>query len=241
MSQQKRNREILTYPNPHLLKAAQRVERFDEELSELFDEMCGLMHASDGVGLAATQVGEPIQLLVLSNYVFLPEEERKEILDNDGDMGPNVAVINPEVIDESSDLINDYEGCLSFPEVYIKVKRPRWVKIKAQNLQGEVIELEGEGLGARAILHEMDHLTGKVMTDHLGFLDRQKALKDHQRVQKNRRLKAEREAEETSTEGEGVSARSPSRVKVGGARARSSKHSSKAKRSGNKKRNGKRR
>ena len=74
MSQQKRNREILTYPNPHLSRAAHRVESFDDELSELFDEMCGLMHASDGVGLAATQVGEPLQLLVLSSYVFLSEE-----------------------------------------------------------------------------------------------------------------------------------------------------------------------
>ena len=196
MSQQKRNRQILTYPNPYLREEARRVDTFDDSLSSLFDEMCILMHDSDGVGLAATQVGESLQLLVLSNYVFLSEEERKEIMEHDGDMGVNIAVINPEVVEQSSEMINDFEGCLSFPEVYIKVKRPAWVKIRAQRLDGSEFEIEGEGLGARAILHEMDHLTGKVMTDHLAFLDRQKALRDHQKIQKSRRLKAEEESED---------------------------------------------
>lgn len=240
MSQQKRNRQILTYPNPHLSKAAQRVESFDESLSELFDEMCELMHESDGVGLAATQVGEPIQLLVLSHYVFLSAEERKEILDNDGDMGPNIAVINPEVVEESPEQLNDYEGCLSFPEVYIKVKRPRWVKIRAQKLSGETFELEGEGLGARAILHEMDHLTGKVMTDHLGFLDKQKALKDHQKIQKQRRLKAAREAEEAGGESAGGDPEGRG-VRIGGKRVSPNKPSGRSGRANKRSKSSKRR
>ena len=196
MSQQKRNRQILTYPNPYLREEARRIEAFDESLTELFDEMCILMHESEGVGLAATQVGEPIQLLILSNYVFLSEDERRVILDQDGDMGPNIAVINPEVIDHSEEMINGDEGCLSFPGVYIKVKRPVWVKIRAQGLDGAEFELEGEGLGARAILHEMDHLTGKVMTDHLAFLDRQRALRTHQKNQKNKKRKAQQDQNE---------------------------------------------
>ena len=198
MSQQKRNRQILTYPNPYLREEAARVEVFDESLSELFDEMCALMHESDGVGLAATQVGESLQLLVLSSYVFLSDSERQEILDQDGDMGANIAVINPEVIEQSEEMINADEGCLSFPGVYIKVKRPVWVKIRAQRIDGSEFEIEGEGLGARAILHEIDHLTGKVMTDHLAFLDRQKALRDHQRIQKNKKLKAQSEHDDES-------------------------------------------
>ena len=195
MNTPKMTRKILTYPNPHLRTAAARKKLYDH-LRSLFEEMCILMHQSDGVGLAATQVGEPIQLLVLSSYVFLSDEERAKILEEDGDMGEDLAVINPEVLEESDELIVGNEGCLSFPDVYIKVKRPSWVKIRALGLDGEPVELYGEGLGARAILHEMDHLTGKVMTDHLSFLAKQKALKDHQRIQKAR----QKEAGEVSTE-----------------------------------------
>lgn len=189
----KKKRIILTYPNPYLREEAEVIELFDEGITALFEEMCDLMHQSEGVGLAATQVGESLQLLVLSSYVFMSEEDRKQVAES-GNMGPNVAVINPNVIEQSEDMLLDYEGCLSFPDVYIKVKRPAWVKIGAQNLEGEHIELKGEGFGARAILHEMDHLTGKVMTDHLSFLARQKALKDHQKIQKNLAKKAESES-----------------------------------------------
>ena len=197
MTSPQTKRKILTYPNPYLREEAQTVLKFDDELKALFEEMCVLMHESDGVGLAATQVGESIQLLVLSSYVFLSEEERKRFSESEeGDMGEDLAIINPQVLEQSEDELVDYEGCLSFPDVYIKVKRPRWVKIVAQDIHGEQIELRGEGFGARAILHEMDHLNGKVMTDHLSFLAKQKALKDHQRIQK--RL-AKNKAEETSS------------------------------------------
>ena len=194
MNTPKKERRILTYPNPYLREVARPVTEFNDELRSLFEDMRVLMHHSDGVGLAATQVGEPIQLLVLSDYVFLPEAEREKIIEEDGDMGEDIAVINPQVIEESEVLVVGNEGCLSFPDVYIKVKRPTWVKISAQDLNGERIELRGEGLGARAILHEMDHLTGKVMTDHLSYLARQKALKDHQKIQK---LRADELTEET--------------------------------------------
>ena len=195
MTSPQTKRKILTYPNPYLREEAQCVHQFDENLKALFQEMCILMHESDGVGLAATQVGESIQLLVLSSYVFLSEEERKQFSEQeDGDMGEDLAIINPQVLEQSEDELIDHEGCLSFPDVYIKVKRPAWVVIEAQDLNGERIELRGEGFGARAILHEMDHLNGKVMTDHLSFLAKQKALKDHQRIQK--RL-AKKKAEES--------------------------------------------
>ena len=185
MTSPQTKRKILTYPNPYLREEAKHVHQFDENLKVLFEEMCVLMHESDGVGLAATQVGESLQLLVLSSYVFLSEEERKQFSEQeDRDMGEDLAIINPKVLEKSEEELIDHEGCLSIPEVYIKVKRPAWVKIEAQDLNGDRIELRGEGFGARAILHEMDHLNGKVMTDHLSFLAKQKALKDHQRIQK---------------------------------------------------------
>jgi peptide deformylase len=73
--------------------------------------------------------------------------------------------------------------CLSFPEVFIPVTRPAHVRIRAQDAEGRSFEVEGEGLGARALLHEIDHLRGVVMVDHVSFLQRQRALKKHDKVQ----------------------------------------------------------
>ncbi len=231
MTSPQTKRKILTYPNPYLREEAQAVERFDENLKALFEEMCFLMHESEGVGLAATQVGESLQLLVLSSYVFLSEEERKQVTESeDGDMGEDLAIINPKVLEQSEDELIDFEGCLSFPDVYIKVKRPSWVVITAQDIEGNPIELRGEGFGARAILHEMDHLNGKVMTDHLSFLAKQKALKDHQRIQK--RL-AKKRAEENGSSAQNQTSKVN---KTKSSHAKSKKGSSKAKKGQKKKR-----
>ena len=129
----------------------------------------------DGIGLAATQVGLGIRLLLLSPYAF----EREE-----GEGKPNYVVINPEVVWESDEKELGEEGCLSFPGVYITVERPLKVRIRAQDQTGKSYELEGEGLGARAILHEIDHLNGVVMIDHVSHLQRSRALKKHQKNQK---------------------------------------------------------
>ena len=204
--------EILTFPNPFLRKVASRVEVFDEALGALVEEMAVVMHAHEGVGLAATQVGRDMQLLLLSSYVFLSPEERARLADDPTWRGEDIAVINPRVVEQSADEITDTEGCLSFPEVYIKVPRPRWVKIEAQNARGELITLEGEGFGARAILHEMDHLNGKVMTDRLSYLARETALNKHRRVQ--RALEAKRD-KERAREAQGGRALG---VRVGGRR-----------------------
>ena len=190
--------EILAYPNPFLRTKAQIVNIFDESLQNLVEQMYTTMHTSEGVGLAATQVGKDMNLFVLSSYAFMSEEEKKVALQT-GDMGEDLVIINPQVMAESEEKVADYEGCLSFPEVYIKVKRPIWVKIKAQNVKGEFFELEGSNFGARAILHEMDHLKGTVMTDHLSYISRTKALNKHKSIQKSIRAKKEQEAEESAT------------------------------------------
>ncbi len=166
--------EVLAYPNPFLRQKAQPVTAFDDALKQTVRDMNETMVDRDGVGLAATQVGVDARLLLLDPYAFEGDEGRGK---------PVVVVINPEVVWQSDETITAEEGCLSFPGVYIQVERPAKVRIRAQDADGEYHEIEGEGLGARAILHEIDHLEGVVMIDHVGYLAKQRALKKHKRNQ----------------------------------------------------------
>lgn len=165
---------VLAYPNPFLRKAAASVSVFDEALASLVEDMVETMGEEDGVGLAATQIGRDMQLLVLDAVLFEGEEGKDK---------PPVVVINPEVIWQSEETELGEEGCLSFPGVFIQVERPLEVKIRAQDVQGAPFELAGKGFSARAILHEIDHLKGVVMIDHVSYFQRQRALKKHQRQQ----------------------------------------------------------
>ncbi|MEE2755948.1 MAG: peptide deformylase [Myxococcota bacterium] len=166
--------KILPYPNPFLRHRAKDVVVFDAALAKLVCDMEETMAEEDGIGLAATQVGIDMRLLILSPYAFEGEA---------GAGKPNLVVINPEIVWESSESEVADEGCLSFPGVFIPVRRPLKVRIRANDINGEEYELEGEGLGARAILHEIDHLNGVVMVDHVSFLIRKRALKKHQKNQ----------------------------------------------------------
>lgn len=166
---------ILPYPNPFLRERAQSVRVFDAALVELVESMKLTMHSEDGLGLAATQVGIGTRILILSQQAFKGEAGKGE---------PDLVVINPEIIWEGEASEIAPEGCLSFPGVFIPVRRPLEVRIRALNEMGDSFELSGEGLGARAILHEIDHLNGVVMTDHVSHLHRSRALKKHQRNQR---------------------------------------------------------
>ena len=145
--------EIKKYPDPVLKKEAQPVEVFDEELAKFVQDLFAAMRAHDGVGLAAPQVG------VLKKVAVIEYDNKTYVL------------INPKVIDQKG-LQEGEEGCLSFPGIYAHVTRPQWVKIEAQDEKGETHVYEGEGYTARAFLHEMDHLTGKLFIDYLSSLKR---------------------------------------------------------------------
>ena len=140
--------EIKKYPDPVLKKISQPVEVFDEELEKFVKDLFTAMRAHDGVGLAAPQVG------VLKKIAVVEYE------------GKSYVLINPKVVDQKGTQESE-EGCLSFP-----VLRPEWVKIEAQNEKGETQIFEGEGYTARAFLHEMDHLNGKLFIDYLSSLKR---------------------------------------------------------------------
>ena len=149
--------QILRYPDPRLYTVAKPVAEVTDEIRALADEMTQLMYASDGVGLAATQVDRHVRLIVM---------DTSETHDQ-----PRV-LINPELIESSDDWVLGEEGCLSVPQVYEKVERHARVRVKALGRDGLPYEFDAEGLTAVCVQHEMDHLLGKVFVDYLSPLNR---------------------------------------------------------------------
>ncbi len=152
-------REIRTYPDPVLRNKTSRIERIDSTLNRLIEDMVETMHAAPGVGLAANQVGVPLQLAVIDLSSREDEEQRHPLL----------VIINPEVLVMEGSVIEE-EGCLSIPDYAEKVKRAARVKVRAQDRTGKQFELEAEGLMAKALQHEIDHLNGLLFVDKLSPL-----------------------------------------------------------------------
>ncbi len=152
---------ILTLPDSRLKTIAQPVTEITEDIKQLASDMLETMYAAPGIGLAATQVDQHIQMVVID-----VSEDKSEPL----------IMINPEII-EKAGIQTHEEGCLSVPGIYAKVKRADQVMVKYQNLDGHWQELTAEGLLAVCIQHELDHLKGIVFLDHLSLLKRKIALK----------------------------------------------------------------
>ena len=149
-------RTILHYPDKRLREAGKKVEALTPELQKLIDDMAETMYAAPGVGLAATQIGELLQLFIID---IADQDEKSDLK----------VFINPEILEAEGD-ITWQEGCLSFPGIQEDIDRAAKVKVRAQDRDGKVFELEAEGLLAVAIQHEYDHLQGKLMIDHMGPL-----------------------------------------------------------------------
>ena len=147
-------RNIREYPEPVLRKKAEDVTDFGEELQSLLQDMWETMATNDGVGLAAPQIGVSLRVVVIG------WRERKIVL------------VNPVVIEQEGEEELE-EGCLSAPGFYEKVTRPARVVVEARDEQGEPIRLEEEGFMARVLMHEIDHLEGKLFLDRLSPLKRQ--------------------------------------------------------------------
>jgi len=146
---------ILEYPDPRLRTVARPVTAFDAGLRRLVNDMAETMYAAPGVGLAATQVDQHIQLIVVD------VSETKDQLR---------VFVNPQIVWASDETAVCEEGCLSVPNVYDEVRRPARVRVRAQDADGKPFELDCEGLLAVCVQHEMDHLTGKVFVDYLSAL-----------------------------------------------------------------------
>jgi peptide deformylase len=159
---------ILQYGDPILRVKGQRIEEIDDHIRELVANMIETMHAANGVGLAAPQIGEALQLSVLD---ITQVEDRPSTLKLNGqDTDPKTAMplvlINPE-IELSGETEVGVEGCLSFPEITADIERAQSVIVRAQTLEGDIIQIEAGGFLARAIQHEHDHLNGILFIDRM--------------------------------------------------------------------------
>jgi peptide deformylase len=147
--------------DPVLRAKALPVERFDEALAREVERMGELMHDALGVGLAATQLGVLHRVLVYRAY---PED-------------PLTALVNPVIEWRSDELETAEEGCLSLPGIHVEVERAARVRVSAQDERGEPLELEAEGLPARVIQHEIDHLDGVLILDRISREARKEAMR----------------------------------------------------------------
>jgi peptide deformylase len=160
--------QILEYGDPILRAKGKPIENIDDRIRELAANMIETMHAANGVGLAAQQIGEALQLTVLDISLV---EDRPSTLKLDGkDVDPKAAMplvlINPE-IELRGETEVGVEGCLSFPEITGDIERAKSVIVRAQTLEGGTIEIDASGFLARAIQHEGDHLNGILFIDRM--------------------------------------------------------------------------
>ena len=144
--------------SPVLRQVTKEVASITDEHRRLIDDMFETMYAAHGIGLAAPQVGRT---------------ERIAVVDVDDEA---FAIVNPVIVSDDKTLVKGEEGCLSIPDVYGDVTRPERVKVRALDRDGNPFEIEAEGLLARCLQHEIDHLDGRMFIDHLSVLRRKAAL-----------------------------------------------------------------
>ena len=150
---------ILTYPDPFLKKATMLIEKVDDELVALAQDMLTTMYQAPGVGLAAPQVGQGLSLIVIDTDRNL--EEPKPVI-----------LFNPEIVASEGEIIYE-EGCLSVPDYTVEIKRASWIKVRALDLNEKPIEFEAENYRAVVFQHEIDHLNGTLIIDRVSPLKRE--------------------------------------------------------------------
>ena len=168
-------RQILTEPNKILREKSLFVEKVDEDLQKLMDDMSETMYAAPGIGLAAIQVGVPKRVIVLDighhDKSESTNDEKQEVRKNP------IHFVNPEIISKSINNSTYEEGCLSVPGQFAEIDRPNKCHIKYLDYYGQPKELVAEGLLATCIQHEMDHLEGILFIDYLSKLKKSMIVK----------------------------------------------------------------
>jgi peptide deformylase len=148
--------EIVTYPDPILKKKAELVENIDEDIQNLIDAMSTLMYQSSGIGLAANQIGVEKRVIIFDIHY---KEKEKNL----------TVLINPKII-FAEDKIEFEEGCLSVPDFQGKINRKKYVQVQGLDRDGKPINIEAEDLTAICIQHEIDHINGTLILDHVSRL-----------------------------------------------------------------------
>jgi peptide deformylase len=169
-------RPLVILPDPLLRQASKPVERFDGELKKLADDMLATMYDAPGIGLAGIQIAVPQRVVVID-------------LAKEGETPAPQVFINPEVVASGDEVNVHEEGCLSIPDYYAEVERPKTVTVRYQDLTGKPQVIEADELLATCLQHEIDHLNGVLFIDHISKLKRDMV------VRKFRKLAREREAE----------------------------------------------
>ncbi len=165
-------RPIITLPDEKILRQVSKpVKAVDAAVRDVFDDMLETMYKAPGIGLAAIQIGEPRRLIVLD--VARDGEEKRPLF-----------LANPEVTWASGELGEYEEGCLSIPEFFEMVQRPRDVKVRYLDRMGDPQEIAASGLLATCLQHEIDHLNGILFIDHISKLKRDRVVKKFQKAQK---------------------------------------------------------
>ena len=154
-------REIVKYPDERLKLVSEQVGDNLEGMAQLVRDMAETMYAANGAGLAAIQVGLPIRLFIVDSDIA-----------GGNPAAPPLVFIDPEIIFLGKETEVDDEGCLSFPDIFVPVERSVRCRTRARDVQGKIFEVEGEGLFARCMQHENDHLNGCIISDYVGPLKR---------------------------------------------------------------------
>lgn len=162
-------RKILTLPDPKLREVSKPVAAVDDEVLQLADDMLETMYDAPGVGLAAIQIGVAKRVVVID-------------ASNENEDPEPLTLINPEIIASGSETRSHEEGCLSIPEVLVEIERPTPVTVRYLDRSGAVQERQADGLLGTAIQHEIDHLDGKLIIDHLTRLKRDMVMRKFKKL-----------------------------------------------------------
>jgi peptide deformylase len=152
--------KILTYPDNILRQPTNELDNIDGDVQKMIDQMAATMYDAPGVGLAAIQVGWDKSVLI---YDISPSEQERSLQ----------VIINPRIVDQQGEILSENEGCLSVPEFKADVKRYASIIVEGVNREGRPVRLEAEGMLAIVLQHEIDHLNGKLLIDHISALKRQ--------------------------------------------------------------------
>jgi peptide deformylase len=162
-------RPIVIWPDPRLRAETTPIAAVDDEIRALYRDLVDTMYAYQGVGIAAIQIGAARKMFLVDAEVAGKPP------------GDPIAFINPRILWTSDETDKADEGCLSFPGIYVPIERPLRARVEAMGIDGRIVVSEGEGLFARALLHEHDHLTGKLMVDFVGPLKKKMIKKKLER------------------------------------------------------------